>query len=308
MNKKLIIFTILGVFLVLLGFVFVFRGGIIENTIPKNENKQEVDNRCIFYINQTELKEEKNYILGYINKKLSISVKNCKEEIVSIVLDGEVLDIKKGEGSSFILPFLILPQKHEIRINDFNFTFYYLLVDNFEQPLKNGRNNNWTAAGNLTSWKIGNNSLNFKNLNQTGYSSISSQYKIGEDFLIEFSLLLKSKESKQTVYLLSNSDTIFLYSNKIGIKTDLEDDKYAPFNIEINKNYRIRITRIASTYKIYAEEVDRNVSSNALYEFSTNSLVLGYDRKNKVADSDYWGIGSWSNQEFEIYNIIFGEY
>ena len=73
----------------------------------------------------------------------------------------------------------------------------------------------------------------------------------------------------------------------------------------VNQKYRIRIIRTQNTYKISAEKINDNIEN--LYNFKSQNIFT-YERIKELSGNDYWGIGSWSNSEFEINNLIFGEY
>ncbi len=302
MNKKtknIICFTVIIILAIFCFFIF-------KNNNYNSEESPKNTDQCIFYINDIELTNKENYIVGNINEPPVISIKNCKN-INNITLDGEKIDIEETGRTRLDLPFLILPQKHEIIINNNNFDFYYLLKDTFSSPLVNGINNDWIIpeGTNKNSWDIKNNTLYFKNNDQTGHPSLASQYKISENFIIEFTLKLNSENSKPIIYLLSNEDTFFFYSYEFGIKSGREQDEYIPFDFVVNQKYRIRIIRTQNTYKISAEKINDNIEN--LYNFKSQNIFT-YERIKELSGNDYWGIGSWSNSEFEINNLIFGEY
>ncbi|MDD3940267.1 MAG: hypothetical protein PHQ01_01675 [Candidatus Pacebacteria bacterium] len=305
MNKKT---KTIGCLIIITTIFITFCFFASKNTNYNQKEQSQEDNQCIFCVNDTKLtNNQNNYIIGNINEPPKISIKNCKDKINTIIFDGEEVYIENINQTLFDLPFLILPQHHEIKINNETFSFYYLLKDNFSLPLINGMNQTWvTPEGtNKDSWNIKNNTLYFKNNNQTGHPSLASQYKINENFIIEFTLKLNSKNSKPIIYLLSNEDTFFFYNYELGIKSREEQDEYIPFDFIVNQKYRIKIIRTQNTYKVFIEKDEKNVEG--LYSFKS-SPIFTYKKIENLSENDYWGIGSWSNSEFEISNLIFGEY
>ncbi|MCK9439366.1 hypothetical protein M0Q39_04895 [Patescibacteria group bacterium] len=303
MNKKAKIIGCLIIITIFIAFYFFAS----KNTEHNQEEQSQENNQCIFYINDTKLTNQNNYIIGNINEPPTISIKNCKEKINTITLDGEKIDIENKNQALSKLPFLILPQQHKIIINNEAFNFNYLLKDDFSFPLIDGINQNWVIpeGTNRDSWDIKNNTLYFKNNDQTGHPSLASQYRISENFIIEFTLKLNSENAKPIIYLLSNGDTFFFYNYELGIKSGKKQDEYIPFNFKVNQHYRVKIIRNKNIYKIFGEKINEEIKN--LYNFKS-SEIFTYNRNKEIYENDYWGIGSWSNNEFEINNLIFGEY
>ncbi len=286
---KIIKFNKILLFAVLILFLFLIKNNLKENSqklisVDSQEIKVSINKQNI-YKNETN-----NIVLGF-NEDIYIEVDGDFE---NVFLDNENI-IEYFKKKKALLPFTIKPSLHEIRVDDIIFFFNFFLKDSFEDSNKSF-NSFWVVpdSTNINSWEISDGRLALvKLLNNEGgnFVSLASRYKLEGDSVVAFSLKKIEEDSQPILYFLNSGDTFIFYDNKICIKESTILEECFNFNFNIGDEYKIEISRENNDYLLFVDE-----------ELIFSQTV------NFINDIDNFGVGSWSNSQFEIDNFSFGMY